>query len=171
MKNFRNGCFRKNITGTPLRTRIEENWAAPDGYTPDWREQQSVEKQQQEARQEAIEARQQQQVEEDQHRQEAALQKRLAALQTYQPAPELTELWEGITTQIEARSHELKSKLLAECLLVQVDGTTATIWTPNNFIGQQLEQAFSLPIRKQLARHLKANLPEVTVVFVTSNGD
>lgn len=152
-----------------LRTRIEENWAAPDGYTKDWRERlAAAEKAAEEARQEkrAFEASVVAQKDADRENQEKIRDEQLKPLLSHYSTSEREKnIWSGVIGDLGVISPASKALLAGSELLSLADGQ-AVIWLQNEFARDQMERQYALRIKRLLAKYLAIPYDDITITWL-----
>lgn len=156
-----------------LRTRIEENWSPPDGYSQDWRERLAAEK----ARAEQIRQERQsleaslvaqggrEREEQEQHRRE-----HLAALKRQYNTSEAQEkIWAEVKSELLGRVGEAEYKtLIAGSELLATADHQAAIWIRHSFLAKTVEKRYGLILKQLLAKHLRVSKDALIVEWVYS---
>jgi hypothetical protein len=167
-----------NITPGRLRRRIEEDWAAPDGYTPDWRDRQAAEKAATEQAQAAAKQREEEQerLANERKAQEAARdlereEQRRKMVETlrdaYQPVKEtvaqMDQLWPQVLADLKPRGDAL-AIYLAGSELIHLTNDQAVIAVQNDYAREWLEGRLAGIVGEVLAKRLDGRKPALEFI-------
>lgn len=154
-----------------LRTRIEENWAPNDDYTPDWRKRLVAEEakaEQTRHKQEALAASLVTEEGMKHQEQEHLRQEQLAAAKRQYSTSETQEkIWAEVKSELLGRVGEVEYKtFIAGSELLATADCQATIWVRYSFLAQAMEKRYGEVLKQFLAKHLAVSPDEVKVAWV-----
>jgi hypothetical protein len=154
-----------------LRTRIEENWSPPDGYSPDWRERLAAEKvkaEQTRQEREVLQASLINQGGTKYQEQEHIRQEQLAAAKRHYNTSETHEkIWTAVKTDLIGRVGEAEYKtFVAGSELLTADNDQVTIWVRHRFLAKEIEKRYGAVLKQLLAQHLHISPDGLAVKWV-----
>lgn len=154
-----------------LRSRIEENWSPPDGYTQDWREQLAAKKAEAEqARQnrEGLAASLINQEGTKRQEQEQLRQEHLAAVKRHYSTSETYEkIWANVKSEMLGRVGEVEYKtFIAGSELLTADNHQATVWVRHSFLAHAIEKRYGSVVKQLLAEHLHSSPDDLVIEWI-----
>jgi hypothetical protein len=154
-----------------LRTRIEENWSPPDGYSPDWRERLAAEKARVEQTQKEREVLQASVINQggtkDQEQEQTRQEQLAAAKRHYNTSETHKKIWAAVKSDLIGRVGEAEYKtFVAGSELLTAANHHATIWVRHSFLAKEIEKRYGSVLKQLLAQHLHSSPDGLAVKWV-----
>jgi hypothetical protein len=154
-----------------LRTRIEENWSPPDGYSQNWRERLAAkitEAEQARQKQATLAAALLTQEGTKRQEQEQLRQEQLAAAKRhYDTSATQEKIWTAVKSELLGRVGEAEYKtFVTGSELLAVDNHQVVIWVHHSFLAKTLEKRYGPALKQLLAKHLDITTEDLTIEWV-----
>lgn len=154
-----------------LRRAIEDDYAPPTGYTPQWQEQQTEKRNAKESvrqEKEVVEAAQMAEIEQKRIQWGKTRDEQLKRHRAHYGASEREEsIWSGMLAHIRVSDDTGVKVFLAGSELLSLANNQVVIWLANDHSRYQTAQRYELVLKRLAAKTLGSNFQDIEVTYIT----